>query len=228
MKPSTKQLVFLITVSLAVFMVVMGSMTVSWLGLSPEEQSSIDAMLPKLLPYPMVGALILCVIIGGMVSLLFHYYITPILRLGEETKLISIANPNYRIVTNGAKEIIDLTNIINESAEAFSSLQNDVQAQIRSSQTELNEERTRFAALMSELPNGVLVCNIDGQILLYNVQAQRLFSSGIKEQKGKAQPQGLIGLGRSIFSILDRDPIVRVADTDAAVAELQRLLPQMR
>lgn len=27
---------------------------------------------------------------------------------------------------------------------------------------------------------------------------------------------------------LDRDPIVRVADTDAAVAELRRLLPQMR
>ncbi|HKJ04183.1 MAG TPA: exonuclease domain-containing protein [Geopsychrobacteraceae bacterium] len=209
MKPSTKYLLFIVTISLAVFMVVMGSLFASWMGLTPAEQGVVDEMIPKLLPYPMVGALILCVIVGGLVSLLFHYYITPILRLGEETKLISIANPNYRIVTNGAKEIIDLTNIINESAEAFSTLQADVQSQINASQTELNEERTRFAALMSELPNGVLVCNIDGQILLYNIQAQRLFT---RKADGAAKPQGLIGLGRSIFSILDRNPIVHALE----------------
>ncbi|MDT8419719.1 MAG: exonuclease domain-containing protein [Desulfuromonadales bacterium] len=226
MKPSTKYLVFIIAVSLAVFMVVMGSFLGSWMSLNPDEQSSIEVLLPKLLPYPMLGAMVLCVIVGGLVSLLFHYYITPILRLGEETKLISIANPNYRIVTNGAKEIIDLTNIINESAEAFSKLQTDVQSQIRASQTELREERTRLAALMSELPNGVLVCNIDGQILLYNAQAQRLFSSTAREsQDGSAQLQGLIGLGRSIFGILDRDPIVHALELLNTALEKKQLSP---
>lgn len=212
MKPSTKYLLFIIGISLAVFLVVMGSFYASWLSLGPSEQALVETMLPKIMPFPMLGALVLCFIVGGLVSLLFHYYITPILRLGEETKLISVANPNYRIVTNGAREIIDLTNIINESAEAFSKLQSDVQARIHTARAELDEERTRFAALMSELPNGVLVCNIDGQILLYNVQAQRLFSRGIKAQNSVTRPQGLIGLGRSIFSILDRDPIVHALE----------------
>ena len=36
------------------------------------------------------------------------------------------------------------------------------------------DERNRLAALMSDLPQGVLVCNASGQILLYNTQAQKL------------------------------------------------------
>ncbi|PLX86735.1 MAG: DNA polymerase III subunit epsilon [Desulfuromonas sp.] len=212
MKPSVKYLVFIVIVSLAVFLVTMGSFAASWLSLLPDEQAILESLLPKLLPYPMLGALILCTIVGGLVSLLFHYYITPLLRLGEETKLISAANPNYRIVTNGAKEIVNLTTIINESAEAFSKLQQDIHVQVRASQNKLNEERTRFAALMSELPNGVLVCNIDGQILLYNAQAQNLFSREISPPDADSQPQGLIGLGRSIFSLLDRDPVVHALE----------------
>lgn len=202
MKPVIKYWLFLLAVAFAVFSVISGSFIASWYHLSIEEQSFVRSIVDKLIPFPFIGSMVLFAIIGGLISLLFHNYIIPILQLGEETKLISVVNPNYRVEPRGAKELVHLANIINESAEAFQKLQTDVDQQIAGAKQQLKEERNRLAALMSELPNGVLVCNTDGQVLLYNQQAQKLLQ----------QPGKLIGLGRSVFSVLDREPIVHALD----------------
>jgi len=136
------------------------------------------------------------------VSLLFHYYIIPILQLGEETKLISLVNPDYHIEPRGSKEITQLANILNESGREFKRLRTEVDEQIQQAKAQLKDERNRLAALMSQLPSGVLVCNADGQVLLYNTQAQKLLQ----------QPGHLIGLGRSLFSVVDREPIIHALD----------------
>ena len=39
----------------------------------------------------------------------------------------------------------------------------------------IEQERSRLAALMSELTQSVVVCNLDGRILLYNGRARLLF-----------------------------------------------------
>ncbi|NOY13566.1 MAG: hypothetical protein GXP51_07785, partial [Deltaproteobacteria bacterium] len=103
-----------------------------------------------------------------------------------------------------------LSNIINQSAETFARLQHDVDEQISKAKGKLAEERTRLAALMSELPHGVLVCNTDGQILLYNQRAQKLFQNN--QPQDAIATQGLLGLGRSVFGILDHDPIVHALE----------------
>jgi DNA polymerase-3 subunit epsilon len=51
-----------------------------------------------------------------------------------------------------------------------------MEARIAESNARLEEERNRLAALMSELSEGVLVCNTEGRILLYNEQARALFT----------------------------------------------------
>ena len=63
---------------------------------------------------------------------------------------------------------------------------------------------------MSELSEGVLLCNAEGRILLYNEKARTLFEAA------RAQTQiaraGLVGLGRSVFSLLDRDQVAHALD----------------
>jgi hypothetical protein len=57
---------------------------------------------------------------------------------------------------------------------------------------------------MSELNRSVVVCNLDGRILLYNNRARLQF----KRLSQAAQATGgseLIGLGRSIYTVLDRN-----------------------
>lgn len=202
MKPRLKYWIFLLAIALIVFGVIIGSFVASWHHLSAEEQALVSGLSDKLLPFPFLGSLLLLVILGSLVSLLFHYYIIPILQLGEETKLISLVNPDYHIEPRGAKEIVQLATILNETGREFKRLRTEVDDQIRQAKRQLKTERNRLAALMSQLPGGVLVCNLDGQVLLYNTQAQKLLQ----------QPGHLIGLGRSLFSVVDREPIIHALD----------------
>ena len=68
---------------------------------------------------------------------------------------------------------------------------------------------------MSELSLAVLVCNAGGRILLYNLAAKELLS---RDGPGP----GLVGLGRSIFAILDRSLVAhaleRIGSAESAAA----------
>ncbi|MGB5079241.1 MAG: exonuclease domain-containing protein, partial [Burkholderiales bacterium] len=86
-------------------------------------------------------------------------------------------------------------------------LRGESDARVRESLARLEEERNRLAALMSELVEGVLVCNAEGRILLYNEQARALFTGA--ETAAATTP---VGLGRSVFSLIDRDQVVHAIE----------------
>ncbi len=206
MKPSFKYWIFLIAIYFAVVSIMAASMVGSWASINESQQLALQEMLPKLIPFPLLGTITILFIIGALINLLFNDYIMPILKMAESSRIITTVNPEHRIELKAAsKEIEYLAKIINQSADAYTALQKNVDARVASAQAAINEERTRLAALMSELPHGVIVCNSDGQVLLYNQQAQELINN--KDSGSNQNVQGLLGLGRSIFGILDRDQI---------------------
>ena len=209
MKPSLKYWIFFGAIYFALISIIVASLIGAWASLNESQQIALGEMFNKLVPFPLLGTITILFIIGALINLLFNDYITPILKLAESARIISSANPEHRAqIKSSSKEIQYLAEIINQSADAFGELQKDVAGKIAVAQAALDEERTRLAALMSELPHGVIVCNTDGQILLYNQQAQELFRGNSDSVTENNQAQGILGLGRSIFSILDRDPIV--------------------
>ena len=204
MKPSFKYWIFISAIYFAVISIIAASLIGSWASLTEAQQEALGQMFTKLVPFPLLGTITIMFIIGALVNLLFNDYIVPTLKLAESSRIITSVNPEHRAhLKSASKEIQYLAEIINQFADAFADLQCDVAGKISAAQATLDEERTRLAALMSELPHGVIVCNTDGQVLLYNQQAQELFKGNSGDEK-----QGLLGLGRSIFSILERDPIV--------------------
>jgi DNA polymerase-3 subunit epsilon len=75
------------------------------------------------------------------------------------------------------------------------------------------EEKNILAAIMAELPEGVLICNNDGRILLYNKQARRFLaraSNKVRKQRGRTI--GLFGLGRIIFGLMDKSLVVHAIE----------------
>ena len=78
-------------------------------------------------------------------------------------------------------------------------------------QVGLEQERNRLATLMAELAVAVLVCNVDGRILLYNSAARSMLDDDTA-----------VGLGRSIFDIVDRDllehAVARIRAASAVLA----------
>jgi DNA polymerase III subunit epsilon len=141
-----------------------------------------------------VGLVVAAVAITAAV--LVRVYVLALRRLTREASLIASANPGYRTDTWRLPPLRGLAVAVNELAERSQAAQEDVAGQIAAAGTELEQERNRLAALMSELTLAVLVCNVQGQILLYNAAARELFGAG--------REAGVVGLGRSIFGILDR------------------------
>lgn len=222
LSPAVKYWVFLVGISSAILAVIFGCFAASYLSLEPADQAAVAAIFPHLLIFPFLGSLLLVAIVGGLVSWLFQSYIIPILRMAEQTRLITMANPDYRISAGGARELLRLAAVINESADAAQRLQHEVDARIAATSLALRQEHNRFVALLSELPCGVMVCNGEGQILLYNRKAQELLERG-----EAAESPGRLGLGRSIFGFLDREPLTRALETIRQNLEAGHAVPQL-
>jgi len=120
-------------------------------------------------------------------------------------------NPSLRLQELGAPEIRTLAQVVNALADQRESLQRDVAQKIIEARTSVEEERTRLAALMSELPQSVVVCNLDGRILLYNNRARLQFQVlGPGAPGTRAAP---IGLGRLIFAMMERSLITQALES---------------
>ncbi|KAF0164919.1 MAG: DNA polymerase III subunit epsilon [Rhodocyclaceae bacterium] len=170
-----------------------------------ERAAFAEFLIPRL---PLGGLMTLLGFIAGMILLrsLFQQYVHGLLRMAETLRLMLGANRNFRVAPEGPPEVRELARAANHLAQQRDELLNDVEEQIRSAKATVEEEKNRLAALMSELAMGVIVCNLDGRILLYNSRARlqfRALAQGPTSMSGGA----LIGLGRSIFSILERGQI---------------------
>jgi DNA polymerase-3 subunit epsilon len=177
-----------------------------WADLNSEERAGFLVALDRWLP---IGGLItiMALIVGlQLLRALFQQYVQGLLRMAETLRLMLGANRNFRVDPDGPPEVRELARAANDLAQQRDALLTDVEEQIRRAKATVEEEKNRLAALMSELAMGVVVCNLDGRILLYNSRARLQFKAlaqGPTSMSGGA----LIGLGRSIFSILERGQI---------------------
>ena len=177
-----------------------------WASAQPAEQT----LLVQLIVPPLsLGALmtVFGFILGLLViRYLFREYVQGLLKMAENLRLMLSANRNFRVTPEGPPEVRLLALATNDLAQQRDGLMDDVDAQIAAAKASVEEEKNRLAALMSELAQAVVVCNLDGRILLYNSRARlqfRALAQGSTSGVGGA----LIGLGRSIFSILERNQI---------------------
>ncbi|HXV80638.1 MAG TPA: exonuclease domain-containing protein [Candidatus Binatia bacterium] len=185
--------------------------TAFWANMDPQEHVAALAILQNHYGLAVFLILVCCVVIGFIVSTLYRAYALAPLRLREQALVMVNANPGLRLQAIGAPEIKALVEVVNALAEQRDSLQSDVEEKVKEAKTSVEEEKNRLAALMSELSQSVVVCNLDGRILLYNHRALLQFEAlgeGIQASSGRA----LIGLGRSIFAILDRNLITHALD----------------
>lgn len=184
---------------------------VLWADMDPRERDAALAILQNRYGLAVFAILAGWVIIGFIVHALYRAYVLAPLRLREQALVIVNSNPGLRLQAMGAPEIKGLVKVVNALAAQRESLERDVEERIRAARASVEAEKNRLAALMSELSQSVVVCNLDGRILLYNNRARLQFQAlgeGFQPSSGR----GLMGLGRSIFAILDRHLITHALD----------------
>jgi DNA polymerase-3 subunit epsilon len=143
------------------------------------------------------------VLTGFLAHWLVRTYFVSARRLAESTRLIAGGNPGYRIEADGPVEWRELAAAINLLAARHEHIITDDETRVAQARRDLDQEKNRLAALMSELSQSVVACNMEGRVLLYNERARQLFS-GAEDEKGSPVP-GYLGLGRSLYALLDED-----------------------
>ena len=174
-----------------------------------------EQLLAVLVPHFGVGAMLTAVGFAagvGVLRVLFRQYVQGLLRMAENLRLMLGANRGFRIQLEGPPEVQMLAGAGNELASQRDALLGDVEAQIARAKDSVEQEKNRLAALMSELTQSVVVCNLDGRILLYNSRARLQFRA-LSDAPGVAGGGELIGLGRSIYAVFERNLIAHALET---------------
>ncbi len=171
-----------------------------WADLEAHEQALLTTIMSEHGALLVVVALLALVALGVALRALFQAYVTAPLRMAEATRTMLEANPDYRLPETGSAELRLLARTINQLADERNSLHHDVEERVAEGRLSMEEERNRLAALMSELTQSVVVCNLDGRILLYNNRARLQFKAMADAAPGSGS---FIGLGRSIFAVIE-------------------------
>ncbi len=174
-----------------------------------------DLLLRVLAPHLPLGTLMTALgfAVGvAVVRSLFRQYVKGLLRMAEHLQLMLGANRDFRVKESGPPEVQSLARAANVLAEQRDALLGDVSDQIARAKQSVEEEKNRLAALMSELTQSVVVCNLDGRILLYNNEARVQFRA-FSEAPSVAGGGELMGLGRSIYAAFDRNLLGHALET---------------
>ncbi|MBU3668084.1 MAG: DNA polymerase III subunit epsilon, partial [Rhodocyclaceae bacterium] len=183
-----------------------------WVGASPDMR---EVLVEHLLPQVPLGGILTATgfVLGlALVRRLFNRYVTGMAAMVEELRLMLGSNRSFRITEAGPPELRELVRAINDLATQRDAYIDDVEAQVAKAKSNVEEEKNRLAALMSELAQAVVVCNLDGRILLYNNRARFMFES-LAKGPTSVSSGALIGLGRSISSILEASQVEYARET---------------
>ena len=130
-------------------------------------------------------------------------------RLAEQAQALAVADQPKDLALPGAAEVQAVQAAVNELLRQRRALKADVDERVRAAARDIELERSRLAALMAELTQSVVVCNLDGRILLYNSRARLQFRALSDAVSGGAE---LVGIGRSIYAVFDRQLVAHALE----------------
>jgi DNA polymerase-3 subunit epsilon len=202
-----------------VSLVLIAAGAVVWIKfqLTAAELDFITRLLGAYIGPMLITVILLLVVCVWSLESVFRNYIRPVPKITEKVNLINTSNPSYRLPTEGGPDIHQLCERINEAAQRYESLSQHVEERVQRAKADSEQEKNTLAAIVTSLAEGVLICNPDGRILLYNNGAKSLLtgSSADNDQTPNSDHGGaerFIGLGRSVFDIIDKNLLGHVLD----------------
>ncbi|MGH8830248.1 MAG: exonuclease domain-containing protein [Polaromonas sp.] len=198
-----------------------GLVLVIWMGLvlallratlEAAEWAMLAAMLESRAALVLLLGLVLAGGLGYGASRLYRDRVEAPARLLEETQIVLAGDVHRELGAQGSAENRGLAQAVNDLVAQRTQLRQDVEAKVREASQHIEQEKSRLAALMSELMQSVVVCGLDGRVILYNNRARMQFRA-LSQDPAVAGGAELIGLGRSIYTVLDRKLIAHALES---------------
>jgi DNA polymerase-3 subunit epsilon len=195
--------------------VTVGLAVILWMQLSTAERDFVRDFIAAHSIYIFGAGVILFTGVGFAIDWVYWMYILPMHRIAEETGIIHGVNPAHRIRLKGSADVVRLADAVNLAADRFEELHRTVEERIAEARAHIEEEKNILSVVLAELPEGVVICTAQGQITLYNQRARKLLEApDDPRSSADLRPAGgLIGLGRSVFGVVDK-PLITHALKD--------------
>jgi len=178
-----------------------------------------QVFLQTLAPLTALLVLIWLLISGALAWLLdrvWQRWIVAPAQLAEQVQLLAATDSARELPAVAGGALGKLADAVNQLARQRAQLKTDMTHQVQEAtlvaSREIEQERSRLAALMSELTQSVVVCNLDGRVLLYNNRARIQFRA-LSQAPSLADGAELIGLGRSIYAVFDRKLVTHALES---------------
>lgn len=181
---------------LLTFIFFLAMMAVFWSRLTPINQDFLSEIIEENAVYLFISFLLFFEAVGFIIHAVLNDFFIPLTKIPDEISVILTVNSSHRINIEGGKEILTIVKAINLFADHYETLQKNIKKEVNRKRAELEIEKNMLASLFDELPQGIIACNTEGKINLFNKKAKII----------EAQNH-IIGIGRSIFDIIDKDII---------------------
>ncbi|NVJ93431.1 MAG: hypothetical protein HWE34_17325 [Methylocystaceae bacterium] len=141
-----------------------------------------------------VGLLLCVVAIGALFDV---NVASPIQGLIRDIQTILHSNRNHSVDVETGRYLDHLPETVRALARQYRIQRSAVDKTIANATQETAKQKNTLETILKDLYEGVIICNLNNQILLYNQKALSLL-----------HVSGDIGLGRSLFSVIDQPPLL--------------------
>ncbi len=141
-------------------------------------------------------------VIGLLWFAVSRLVLLPAKRLAAETRMLAAAaGTDVSVPAHEYGALAPVAGAVAELALRLAAVRNDQARTVADAIRRAEEQSGRLAALLRDLHEGVLVCNLKHQILLYNERARGMLPATVD-----------LGLGRSLLQIVTRQPVLHTLD----------------
>ncbi len=142
------------------------------------------------------GGFLLIAGLAAIWAVIDWHCLIPLGALAHGTRIITRSNPGYQLELPRSHLLGDFPKILHELGEALHKARREVTSAMATGIREIEEQKFRLEVVLREISEGVLVCDADARILLYNPAAMKLLPN-----------RDALGLGRSLYRLWTRAPI---------------------
>jgi DNA polymerase III subunit epsilon len=171
------------------------------LGLITQARGPIEEHLPR------IGFLMLASFGGTLLlfsaawAVLHLWIVRPIQVLTSETETLTLTHQNRALLMPSRHALERLPRVVEQLAQKLAAARAGTAEAIAGATQRAEEQKSWLEAILLGLTEGIIVCNLEHRILLYNQAAARILNM-----------RDALGLGRSLFGLLTSEPILQTLE----------------
>lgn len=148
-----------------------------------------------------VGVILLVIAFAGVAVVLHLRLAAPLSTLAREIQTLTHSPSPRPVVLPEGHLLGGVTEAANEIVQALHTARHRVKEEVEAATERTETQKSRMEAILLDLSEGVIAATLEHRVLLYNQAAARILKM-----------PSTLGLGRRLFMILTREPILHTLD----------------